>query len=75
MDILRRLLAIYLAVVALAVAVNWIATPVYHDGSTNYWLWGILNWFMAVAVVIILVTNSLREFYFCRRETETAITR
>ena len=75
MDLLRRLLAIYLIVVALAVAVNWIATPLYHDGSTNYWLWEILNWFMAVAVVIILVTNSLRELNFCRREAEVAITR
>ena len=75
MDILKRLLALYLAAIALAVAVNWIATPLYHDGTGNYWVWEILNWFMAVAVIIVLVTNSLREYKFSRRESETAITR
>ena len=72
MSVLNRILAIYLIAVAIAAGVNWIATPLYHDGSSNYWTWEILNWFMAVAVIIVLVVNSVRKRLLCRREEGSA---
>ena len=70
MLVLKRALSIYLIGIALVTSINWIATPLYHDGTANYWVWGILNWFMAVAVVIVLVTNTIRKHCFCRREED-----
>ena len=69
---LIRVLAAYLIAIAFAVAFNWIATPLYHDGSSNYWTWEILNWFMAAAVIIVLVVNSIRKRQLCRREEGSA---
>ena len=62
MDVLRRILAIYLLVAAFAVFFNLILTPVYHDGSADYPVWKILNYFMAAAVVISLLVNFRRRF-------------
>lgn len=56
MSILMRLAAVYLLLVAVAVAVNFIITPWYHPGGdTPYEVWEVLNWFMAVAVAVALV--------------------
>ena len=52
-------LAAFLVVVGFLVWANLIATPVYHDGSPDYPVWQILNYFMAVAAVIILVKGFL----------------
>lgn len=70
MTALKRGLAAYLLGIALVTALNWVATPLYHDGTANYWTWEIMNWFMAVAVVIVLVVNSIRKHRFCRMESE-----
>ena len=61
MDMAKRLLAGFLALVAVAVVVNLILTPVYHDGSPEYPVWRILNWFMAVGVFVTLVVSYLRR--------------
>ena len=61
MDIVRRLLGVFLVVIALVVAVNLMATPLYHDGSDDYPIWKIVNWFMAVGVVVALIVNALRK--------------
>ena len=48
MSILTRLIAVYLALVAAAVAVNFIITPLYHPGGdAPFPVWAVLNWFMA----------------------------
>ncbi len=76
MPALKRVLAICLIAIAFATGINWIATPLYHDGSSNYWVWETLNWFMAVGVILVLVVNSIRKRRLCRREEESsAITR
>ena len=46
---------------AAAVALNLILTPVYHDGSPDYPVWEVLNWFMAVTVFIVLVASWLQR--------------
>ena len=61
MDIAKRIVAAYLVVTAVAVVLNFILTPVYHDGSPEYPVWRILNWFMAAGVLMALVVSYLRR--------------
>ena len=75
MVLLKRLAAIYLIAVALAVALNWLATPIYHDGSANYPIWEILNWFMAVSFPLMLLVNAWRRYDFSRRDRDRTVTR
>ena len=61
MDMVKRILAAFLVLTAIAVALNLILTPVYHDGSPDYPVWKIVNWFMAVAVFVALVVSYLQR--------------
>ena len=61
MQLVTKIVAAFLVIVGLAVFLNLIATPLYHDGSPDYPIWKILNWFMAVAVLIILVVGFMRK--------------
>ena len=55
MDMGKRIIGYYLLLTALAAALLLIVTPLIHDGSADYPLWKILNWFMAAGTVVILV--------------------
>ena len=55
MDLAKRIIGYYLLLTALAAALLLIVTPLIHDGSADYPLWKILNWFMAAGTVVILV--------------------
>ncbi len=61
MDMVKRILAAFLVLTSIAVALNLILTPVYHDGSPDYPIWEIVNWFMAVAVFVALVVSYLQR--------------
>ena len=61
MDMIKRILAGFLVAIGVVVALNLILTPLYHDGSPEYPLWRIVNWFMAVGVLIALVVNIWRR--------------
>ena len=61
MKVVGRILAVFLVVTALAVAVLLIVTPLYHDGSAEYPAWQIMNWFMAVGVIVVLVVSLVRK--------------
>ena len=61
MDLVKRILAVFLVVTGIAAAVLLIITPLTHDGSPDYPMWRILNWFMAVSVLIVLVVALLRK--------------
>ena len=61
MAIVKQALALYLVLTALAVAVLLMITGLIHDGSEDYPLWKIMNWFMAAGVVVCLVTNFLHK--------------
>ena len=61
MSTVKRALAVFLVGTAFVVAVNLMLTPVYHDGSPEYPVWKVVNWFMAAGVVIALVTSCLRR--------------
>ena len=60
MSILIRAAAAYLVLLAAVVAVNFIVTPLYHPGGDEpFTVWEILNWFMAVGMVIALAVFIL----------------
>ena len=71
MDMVKRLLAIFLMATAIATALNLILTPVYHNGSPEYPVWEILNWFMAAAVLVSLVVSILRRLALRSEKTST----
>ena len=72
MDMVKRILGVFLVVTGIAAAVLLMATPLIHDGSADYPLWKILNWFMAVGVVVVLVTASLCKRALGRSEADAA---
>ena len=67
MSILIRAGAAYLILLAVVVAVNFVATPLYHPGGDEpFAVWEILNWFMA-AGMLITVAAAYMEKTPCRR--------
>ena len=52
MRTIQRILGAYAFLLALAVAVHFVVTPVYDDGTTGYPVWAAFDWFMAPAVVL-----------------------
>ena len=71
LDTAIRAIAVFLVLTAAAVGLNLILTPVYHDGSPEYPVWRILNWFMAAGVLICLVVSSLRRRDLASGEAST----
>ena len=61
MDIAKRIVAALLMLSAIAVGLLLMLTPVFHDGSADYPAWKILNWFMAVGVIISLAVSFKRR--------------
>lgn len=59
MEIVRRVLAAYALLTAAAVGANFVATPLYDDGSTGYPVWSILNGFMAAAALLALTAGAI----------------
>ena len=58
--LVNRIIPVFLLVMAVAVGLNLILTPVYHDGSADYVVWKIMNWPMAVGVAIALIAGYIR---------------
>ena len=61
MEMAKRALAVFLIATAVAVFLNLILTPVYHDGAADYPVWEIINWFMAASTLVALVVGYLRK--------------
>ena len=59
--LVRRALAVLLVGTAAAVAVNLAITPLYHDGSSTYPVWEVINWFMAPSAIVVLAVSYLRR--------------
>ena len=58
----KKLTAAFLVLMAVAVALHLMLTPVYHDGSPEYPAWQAMNWLMAVATFIVLVVSCFQRF-------------
>ncbi len=69
MPIAIRLLSVYLSLVGLAVAVHFIAVAWYHPGGDEpYPIWEILDYFMAVALLIGIVSAFVHKQRYDRSE-------
>jgi hypothetical protein len=69
--LVNRIIPVFLFVMAVAVGLNLILTPVYHDGSDNYVIWKIMNWPMAVGVAIALIASCVRHRAAKRKDPDS----
>lgn len=70
MALVYRVLAVFLVAVGFLAWANLMATPLYHDGSPDYPVWRVLNYFMALAVLIMLVKGFLMRREHAGREAD-----
>ncbi len=64
MDLLKRIIGIYLVATAVAVGVHTVVEPLYHasgPGQPYSPLWNVLNPLMAAAIALALVFGYLRK--------------
>ena len=62
MLLLGRVTSVYLIVLAVVVAVNFIITPLYHPGGDEpFTVWETLNWFMAVGMLITVIASYVQK--------------
>ena len=61
MDILRKLLAVFLIGVALLVAVHFVFNSFYRETLDTIDVWSILDWPIALAIAIAIVVNVRRK--------------
>ena len=74
MDMLKRVLGAWFVLTGVAVAVHLPVTPLYHDGSPDYPLWEIMNWFMAGTVLAALVVGLVWKRALGNREAGSVST-
>ena len=53
-------------VIALAVAANFILTPFFFDNESGYPIWDVLDYFMAVAILIVFVASCWDMWRLCK---------
>ncbi len=70
----RKLLAVLLGAIALVVAVHFVASPFYEEWVDAGLVWDVVNWFMAVAVMVALVVHFIRKAVLGRRQADGAVT-
>ena len=57
---------------AVAVGVHFIITPLYHPGGDEpFTAWEVMNWFMAVSVVLVLLGSFARKRRMDAGEADT----
>ena len=61
MNVLRKLLAVFLIGVALLVAVHFVFNSFYRESLDTVDVWSVLDWPMALALVIALVVHFRRK--------------
>lgn len=75
MSTLKRALGFVLLATAVVVGINWVVTPIHHDGSPQYPVWKVVNWFMAFSVVVALIANIARKRAVGSEGADSPITR
>ena len=77
MDMLKKIIGIFLIVVGVMVAIHTIVEPLYYassDAQPNAPLWNILDPIMALAVILTIIFGHIRKRNACA-ENETVVTR
>ena len=75
MDLVKKLLAVFLSVVALVVAVHFMFSSFYRELVDTGAIWDVLNWFLAVGLVIALIVSYLHKRALDRRSPTGSVTR
>ena len=57
----KKLLGVFLVGIAVVVAAHFILTAFYEDAVDIDQIWYVLNWFMALAVVAVVIVHYLRQ--------------
>lgn len=69
MPVVMRLLSVYLILTGIAVAVHFVAVPWYHPGGSEpYPIWEVLDWLMAIAILIALAGLFVAKRRFTRED-------
>ena len=58
---LSHLIALYLTALGIFVGLLFMFTPAFHNGSIEYPVWDVVNWFMIVATPLLLLINGARK--------------
>lgn len=74
MGLVRKLLAVLLGVAALGVAVQFMFGALYEELVDVGGIWNVLNWFMAVGLVVALIV-SFHHKRLLDRQANGAVTR
>jgi hypothetical protein len=61
MDTLRKPLAVILGLTAFAVLFHFVLSPFYEDVVESDDVWNVLNWFMALGVIVTLFLTYLAK--------------
>ncbi len=61
MEALRKPLAIILGLSAFAVLFHFVLSPFYKDVIESHEIWNVLNWFMALGVLVALIVTYLAK--------------
>ena len=61
MNVLQKLLAVFLIVVALLVAVHFVFNSFYRESLDTVEVWSVLDWPMALALLVALVVHFRRK--------------
>ena len=75
MDLVKKLLAVFLGVVALVVAVHFMFSSFYRELVDTGAIWNVLNWLMAVGLVIALIVSFHYKRTLDRRGAAGDVTR
>ena len=68
---MARVGSVYLMLVGLAVMTHFIAVPLYHPGGdVGYPVWEVLNYLMAAAIIMALVSSGVAKWRHDRRDGE-----
>lgn len=61
METLRKPLAVILGLTAFAVLFHFVLSPFYEDVVESHDVWNVLNWFMALGVIVALILTYLAK--------------
>ena len=61
METLRKPLAVILGLTAFAVLFHFVLSPFYEDVVESDDVWNVLNWFMALAVIVALIATCIAK--------------
>lgn len=61
MDILKKPLSVILGLLVVVVLVHFVFSPFYEDLLDTVQIWNIVNWLMAVGVIVTLIVTCIQK--------------